>query len=59
LNLDLSKRRAQNVKNALIKDFSINSDRIQTDGKGEIEPLAPNTSFENKAKNRRVEFIKI
>ena len=59
LNLDLSKRRAQNVKNALIKDFSINSNRIQTDGKGEIEPLAPNTSFENKAKNRRVEFIKI
>ncbi|MDY0015901.1 MAG: OmpA family protein [Bacteroidales bacterium] len=59
LNLDLSKRRALNVKNALMKDFGINGDRIQTDGKGEIEPLVPNTSTENKAKNRRVEFIKI
>lgn len=59
LNLDLSKRRAQNVKSSLIKDFGIDDNRIQTDGKGEMEPLVPNTSIENKAKNRRVEFIKI
>jgi OmpA-OmpF porin, OOP family len=59
MNLDLSKRRAANVKNSLVKDFGISADRIQTDGKGESVPLTPNTSVENKAKNRRVEFIKL
>ncbi len=59
LNLDLSKRRAMNVKNALVKDFSIAAERIQTDGKGETQALAPNTTTEGKAKNRRVEFIKM
>lgn len=59
MNLDLSKRRAANVKNSLVKDFGISADRISTDGKGESVPLATNTSTENKAKNRRVEFIKL
>jgi outer membrane protein OmpA-like peptidoglycan-associated protein len=59
MNLDLSKRRAAGVKNSLVKDFGISADRIETDGKGESVPLAPNTSVENKAKNRRVEFIKL
>lgn len=57
-NLDLSKRRAANVKNALVKDFGIDSERIETDGKGETAPIAANDTPENKAKNRRVEFIK-
>ncbi len=58
-NLDLSKRRAAAVKNALATEFGITGDRIQTDGKGESVPIAPNTSSEGKAKNRRVEFVKI
>lgn len=58
-NLDLSKRRATSVKNALVSQFGIDGSRIQTDGKGETEPIAPNTTSENKAKNRRVEFIKL
>jgi outer membrane protein OmpA-like peptidoglycan-associated protein len=58
-NLDLSKRRAASVKNALVKDFSIDATRIETDGKGEGEPVAPNDSGVNKARNRRVEFIKL
>jgi len=57
-NLDLSKRRAANVKNSLVKDFGINADLIQTDGKGETQEVAPNTTSEGKAKNRRVEFLK-
>ncbi|MBN2730419.1 MAG: OmpA family protein [Bacteroidales bacterium] len=57
-NLDLSKRRAANVKNALVKDFGIDENRILTDGAGESQPIAPNDIPENKAKNRRVEFIK-
>lgn len=58
-NLDLSKRRAAAVKKELIETFSIESLRIETDGKGETEPLGPNDTTLNKAKNRRVEFIKM
>ena len=58
-NLDLSKRRALSVKNSLVKDFKIDETRIETDGKGESEPIAKNDSVVNKAKNRRVEFIKL
>jgi outer membrane protein OmpA-like peptidoglycan-associated protein len=58
-NLDLSKRRAASVKNELAKTFGIDASRIQTDGKGESQPVAPNDTPANKAKNRRVEFIKL
>ncbi len=58
-NLDLSKRRAASVKNALVKDFGVDAARIETDGKGESEPVAKNDSGVNKALNRRVEFIKL
>ncbi|MDP4206969.1 MAG: OmpA family protein, partial [Bacteroidota bacterium] len=58
-NLDLSKRRAASVRNVLSSEFGIENSRIQTDGKGELEPISPNTTSEGKAKNRRVEFIKI
>lgn len=59
LNLDLSKRRATSVKTELVKVYGIEASRIETDGKGESQPLAPNDNALNKAKNRRVEFIKI
>ncbi|MDP2424189.1 MAG: OmpA family protein [Bacteroidales bacterium] len=58
-NLDLSKRRAESVKNELIKVYGIDATRIETDGKGESQPLAPDDNALNKAKNRRVEFIKL
>jgi OmpA-OmpF porin, OOP family len=58
-NLDLSKRRAASVKNVLVKEFGIDAARIETDGKGEGEPVAKNDSGVNKALNRRVEFIKL
>lgn len=57
-NLDLSKRRAAAVKNALVNSFGIEAARIETDGKGEKQPVAPNDNGTNKALNRRVEFIK-
>lgn len=59
LNLDLSKRRAASVRGVLVSEFAIDGSRIQTDGKGETEPLAPNTTPEGKSKNRRVEFVKL
>lgn len=58
-NLDLSKRRAASVKNALVTSFGIDAAMIETDGKGEGEPVAPNDNITNKALNRRVEFIKM
>ena len=58
-NLDLSKRRAASVKAELTKTFSVDAATLETDGLGESQPLAPNDTAVNKAKNRRVEFIKL
>ena len=58
-NLDLSKRRAASVKNELSTTFGIDAARMETDGKGEKEAIAPNDNGTNKALNRRVEFIKL
>jgi outer membrane protein OmpA-like peptidoglycan-associated protein len=58
-NLDLSKRRAAAVKTEMVKSFGIDATRIETDGKGESQPIAPNNTPANKALNRRVEFIKL
>lgn len=58
-NLDLSKRRAASVKAELVKSFGVNGDRLETDGMGETQPVAPNDTPVNKALNRRVEFVKM
>jgi outer membrane protein OmpA-like peptidoglycan-associated protein len=58
-NLDLSKRRAASVKNELSKGFGIDASRMETDGMGETQPVAPNDTPANKALNRRVEFLKL
>lgn len=58
-NMELSKKRAASVKNMLVSQFGIADTRLQTDGKGESQPVGDNTKTEGKAQNRRVEFIKI
>jgi outer membrane protein OmpA-like peptidoglycan-associated protein len=58
-NLELSKKRAESVKNELAKTFAIDASRIETEGAGETKPVAPNDSPVNKALNRRVEFVKL
>jgi outer membrane protein OmpA-like peptidoglycan-associated protein len=58
-NLELSKKRAEAVKQALIKEFNIDASRLVTDGKGAAEPVNPNNTPQGKASNRRVEFIKL
>ncbi len=58
-NLALSKKRAAAVKNYLLNNYGIADNRIQTDGKGASQPVADNTSASGKAKNRRVEFVKL
>jgi outer membrane protein OmpA-like peptidoglycan-associated protein len=54
-NLELSKRRAAAVKKYLV-DGGIDESRIETDGKGEDEPLVIGTDDASRAKNRRIVF---
>lgn len=57
-NLKLSRERSKSVKKTLINIYNISSNRLTTDGKGELSPVSDNSSSEGKAQNRRVEFIK-
>jgi outer membrane protein OmpA-like peptidoglycan-associated protein len=54
-NLKLSQDRANAVKEYLIAQ-GINENRISAKGYGSSNPIAPNDTDENRAKNRRVEF---
>ena len=58
-NLTLSQKRAAAVKTALSSFYGIDANRMETDGKGESQPLNKNATSAEKAQNRRVEFIKI
>ena len=57
-NMDLSRRRAASVRSALVSEFKIDAGRLDTDGKGETQPIDKNDTAAGKANNRRVEFIK-
>ena len=54
-NLKLSQRRADTVKNYLVKK-GVPASRMTAKGYGELHPVADNKSPEGKAKNRRVEL---
>lgn len=56
-NIDLSRRRAISVKTYLV-EHGIDANRLTTSWYGERRPLVPNTTPANKAKNRRIEFIR-
>ena len=58
-NLELSKKRAAAVKDLFASEWKIDAGRIDTDGRGETEPVADNKTKEGRAQNRRVEFIKL
>lgn len=57
-NLELSKKRAAAIKDVLVKDYKIEEERLQAEGKGEAQPVGDNKTKEGQAQNRRVEFIK-
>jgi outer membrane protein OmpA-like peptidoglycan-associated protein len=55
-NLGLSERRARAVKKFLMLR-GISGARMKYVGMGETTPIYPNTSEENRRRNRRVEFL--
>ena len=55
-NLDLSRRRAAALLNALIKK-GIAADRLTSRGMGSQSPVATNNTEEGRAQNRRVEIL--
>jgi outer membrane protein OmpA-like peptidoglycan-associated protein len=55
LNISLSENRAKSVARLLI-DSGVKSEKVSYAGYGPDKPLVPNTSDENRAKNRRVEI---
>lgn len=58
-NLDLSSRRAKSVVKELVDYHKIDPSRLSSEGMGETKPIGDNNTMEGRAKNRRVEFIKL
>ena len=57
-NLDLSKRRAAAVKEALVTRYHIAPERLSTNGFGSSRPVETNDTLEGRARNRRVELTR-
>jgi len=56
-NMALSQARATAVVAALVKQYGVPASRLNAAGVGPLAPVAPNTTDEGRAKNRRVELI--
>ncbi len=58
-NMELSRKRAESVRNYIVSEFGIAADRLESKGWGESKPVDTNDNSEGKANNRRVELIKL
>ncbi len=56
-NQKLSQRRAESVRDYLIKNFNISPDRLTAKGYGEEKPVASNDTKEGRSQNRRIEAV--
>ena len=54
-NLELSSRRAIEVRNALVDDLHVSTSQLTAVGAGAASPVQPNSSASGRAYNRRVE----
>lgn len=54
-NMKMSEKRARRVYEYFVNN-EIRPDRVKYEGKGQTQPLFPNNSAQNRAKNRRVEI---
>jgi outer membrane protein OmpA-like peptidoglycan-associated protein len=57
-NQTLSDERSKAVVNKLV-ELGISNDRLKSTGKGQTSSIADNSTDEGRAKNRRVEFVKL
>jgi outer membrane protein OmpA-like peptidoglycan-associated protein len=57
-NLDLSQRRAEAVKLALVARYHIAANRLTPQGFGATRPKEPNDTLAGRARNRRVELVR-
>ena len=57
-NAKLSEDRANEVKATLVKDYGVPEAQMTAKGYGSTKPIAPNTTVEGRANNRRVELVK-
>jgi outer membrane protein OmpA-like peptidoglycan-associated protein len=55
-NLDLSRRRAERVREVLLTEHGIGAARLKAEGRGETQPVEDNGTPEGRARNRRVEL---
>jgi outer membrane protein OmpA-like peptidoglycan-associated protein len=58
-NLDLSRRRAAAVVKALTTTYGVPAARLGFAGQGEFAPIDTNETLEGRAKNRRVELVRL
>jgi OOP family OmpA-OmpF porin len=58
-NVELSRKRADAVVKALVTTHKIDARRLRPAGAGMIAPAAPNEAEEGRARNRRVEIVKL
>lgn len=58
-NYQLSHKRAEAVRDYLMAEFAIGEKRLIVKPYGEEKPIADNETTEGRARNRRVEFIRI
>ncbi|MEZ4286775.1 MAG: OmpA family protein [Polyangiales bacterium] len=54
-NMELSQRRAEAVSDWLTSQ-GVSADRLTSRGYGDLQPIVPNITAENRARNRRVQF---
>ena len=57
-NLELSRRRSEAVRKALVQRFGIAAERLTTAGYGASAPKDDNDTPEGRARNRRVELVR-
>lgn len=57
-NLDLSRRRAEAARAALVANHHVDGGRLRADGRGEGQPLEDNGTLAGRARNRRVELLR-
>jgi len=57
MNMKLSQRRADSVKNYIIKNFKIDKSRLASKGYGPDQPVADNKTAEGRQLNRRIHAL--